>query len=219
MQETRRAILQYLKENGAATVDELAAALGGLTSVTVRHHLDILRSDGLVADPAIRHRSTPGRPQYAYSLTEKASAHFPKNYCALAAKVLEQVRATQTPGNMDVFFLSVANRMACQAPSLVPGEPLADRLDRAVTFLNEQGYGAGWDETPEGYLLHTNNCPYEALAGDNPELCGMDLSLVTSLLGTEPRRVSRVIEGATTCAYLVATVAGTADAEPEGRIK
>ncbi len=219
MQETRRAILQFLKENGAATVDELAEALGGLTTVTVRHHLDILRSDGLVADPVIRHRSTPGRPQYAYSLTEKASTHFPKNYCALAAKVLDEVRASQSPETLDAFFMSVANRLACQAPPLVPGEPLAERLDRAVVFLDEQGYGAGWDQTPEGCLLHTNNCPYEGLAGNNPELCGMDLALVTSLLGHEPQRVSRVIEGAMTCAYLIPTSAAHAEAATANKVE
>ena len=42
MQKTRRLILDYLKEHGQATVDELAEILG-LNSVTVRHHLDILR--------------------------------------------------------------------------------------------------------------------------------------------------------------------------------
>lgn len=202
MQKTRKAILDYLKENGSATVDELALVLN-LTSVTVRHHLDILRSDGFISDPAIRHRSTPGRPQYAYALTGKASEQFPKNYCDLAARVLEEVKASAPPQAINVFFEGVANRMAALAPPVMPGETTAERLDRTVAFLNSQGYVANWERVAEGYLLHTCNCPYEALAGSNQELCGMDLTLVSNLLGEVPQRVSRVVEGAPTCAYLI----------------
>jgi predicted ArsR family transcriptional regulator len=202
MQKTRKAILHYLKENGAATVDELAAVLS-LTTVTVRHHLDILRSDEVVSEPAVRHRSTPGRPQYAYTLTGKASEHFPKNYCDLAGCLLEEVKAGAAPQAVNVFFEGVANRMAALAPPPPAGAELAERFDRAVAFLSSQGYVANWERVDEGYLLHTCNCPYEGLARDNPELCGMDLTLVSNLLGQMPRRVSRVVEGATSCAYLI----------------
>jgi predicted ArsR family transcriptional regulator len=202
MQKTRKAILDYLKENGAATVDELAQVLN-LTSVTVRHHLDILRSDGFVSDPAIRHRPTPGRPQFAYTLTGKASEQFPKNYCDLAARVLEEVKATAPPQTINLFFEGVANRMAALAPPTLPGQSTEQRLERAVAFLSSQGYVATWERVDEGYLLHTCNCPYEALAGNNQELCGMDLTLVSNLLGEVPQRVSRVVEGAPTCAYLI----------------
>jgi predicted ArsR family transcriptional regulator len=175
----------------------------GLTSVTVRHHLDILRSDELVNEPAVRHRSSPGRPQYAYTLTGKASEQFPKNYCDLAARVLEEVKASTPPQAVNVFFEGVANRMSALAPPAIRGEDLTERFDRAVAFLNSQGYVANWERVEEGYLLHTCNCPYEALAKDNQELCGMDLTLVSNLLGEVPRRVSRVVEGASSCAYLI----------------
>jgi predicted ArsR family transcriptional regulator len=202
MHRTRTLILDYLKEHGEATVDDLAAVLD-LTSVTVRHHLDILRTEGLVAAPVIRHRSTPGRPQYSYALTHKAADHFPKNYCDLAAKLLDEVRATTPPQQVNVIFEGVAQRLSADAPELVPGEPLAARLDRAVAYLNTQGYVAKWEQNEQGFWLHTCNCPYQAIASHNPELCGMDLSLVTNLLGVAPQRVSRVVEGASTCAYLL----------------
>jgi predicted ArsR family transcriptional regulator len=193
-----------LKEHGQATVDELAEVLG-LNSVTVRHHLDILRSTGLVGDPAIRHRNTPGRPQYCYSLTVEASRQFPKNYCDLADKLIDEVKANVPPQVINLIFEGVALRLADSAPALAPGEALPARLERAVAFLNSQGYVASWHQTDEGCVLHTCNCPYEALANRNPELCGMDLNLVTQLLGVAPVRVSRVVEGATSCAYLIPT--------------
>lgn len=214
MQATRKTILHYLKTNGQATVDELAAVLE-LTSVTVRHHLDILRSEGYVSDPVIRHRSSPGRPQYAYTLTGKASEEFPKQYCSLAALVLQEMKACTPPQGVNVFFEGLAHRLTALAPTALPGEDLAQRLERTVDFLNRQGYVAHSEEVEDGYLLHTCNCPYEALAKDNQELCGMDLTLVSNLLGEVPRRVSRVVEGAATCAYFVPTRRQL----PVGRIK
>jgi predicted ArsR family transcriptional regulator len=202
MQKTRKTILDFIKENGEATVDELADVLG-LTTVTVRHHLDILRSDGCVNEPVIRHRSSPGRPQYAYTLAAKASEHFPKNYCDLAALVLDEVRASSPPQAINVFFEGVANRMSALAPAPVPGEALDERLERAVCFLNSQGYVASYERVEDGYVLQTCNCPYEALAKDNQELCGMDLTLMANLLGEVPQRVSRVVEGAVSCAYFI----------------
>jgi predicted ArsR family transcriptional regulator len=219
MHKTRKKILEYLKEHGEATIDDLASMLGRLTTVTVRHHLDILRGEGLVGEPLVRHRNTPGRPQFVYSLTAKASDEFPKNYCDLAAKLLEEVKAVTPPHGVNLIFEGVANRLSATAPKLVPGEPVAERLERAVTFLNDQGYVASWEQTGEGYLLHTCNCPYEGLAKQNPELCSMDLTLASNLLGGSVQRVSRVVYGASSCTYRFASPGCDSQVELDERIK
>ncbi|MDW8327190.1 MAG: ArsR family transcriptional regulator [Anaerolineales bacterium] len=200
MQTTRKAILDYLKQNGQATVDELAEVLD-LTAVTVRHHLDILRREALVAEPVVRHRNSRGRPQHVFTLTQRASEHFPKNYDQLAGAVLEEIK-THNPQLVNVIFEGVAARLSGEAPRAAD-EPWPERLDRAVQFLNARGYVARWEQTDEGYLIHTSNCPYEALAGKHPELCQMDLVLIGNLLGAVPQRVSRLAEGATSCTYRV----------------
>lgn len=202
MQQTRQIILNYLKEHGPATVDKLVEVLN-LTSVTVRHHLDILRTEGLVAEPVIRHRMSRGRPQYLYALTEKASQYFPKNYDDLASKILAEIKAASTPQVVNVIFEGVASRFTAEAPRPAPGEPITNRLDRAVAFLNTRGYVAHWEATSEGYVLHTCNCPYEALAPANRELCGMDKALIGSLVGAAPQCLTRVADGSSSCAYLI----------------
>lgn len=212
-QKTRQSILDYLKEHGPATVDELVKVLG-LNSVTVRHHLDILRGEELIAEPVVRHRNQPGRPQYVYGLSDKASTHFPKNYCELAAKLLEEVKSNTPPGAVNVIFEGVANRLSASAPKGSGDESVTDRLDRAVAFLNDHGYVASWEQADDGYLLHTCNCPYEALAKHNPELCAMDLTLTSNLLGGSVERVSRVLDGASTCSYRLPARAHQPDADP-----
>ena len=213
MQQTRKIILSYLKEHCQATVDELAEVLD-LTSVTVRHHLDVLRSEGLVAEPVIRHRTSRGRPQYTYTLTEKASQYFPKNYDALASKVLAEIKAASTPQVINVIFEGVANRFAAEAPRPAPGEPITNRLDRAVAFLNARGYVAHWEATSAGYVLYTCNCPYEALTAEHGELCGMDKALIGSLVGAAPQCLTRVADGSSSCSFLIRDV-GREIAAPE----
>ena len=212
-QKTRQSILDFLKEHGPATVDELVKVLG-LNSVTVRHHLDILRSEELIGDPVVRHRNKPGRPQYVYGLSDKASTHFPKNYRELAAKLLEEVKSNTPPGGVNVIFEGVANRLSASAPKSSVDEPISERLDRAVVFLNDHGYVASWERDADGYLLHTCNCPYEGLAKQNPELCVMDLTLTTNLLGGPVERVSRVLDGASSCSYRIPARAQQPEAEP-----
>ncbi len=208
MQQTRQIILNYLKEHGPTTVDKLVEVLN-LTSVTVRHHLDILRTEGLVAEPVIRHRTSRGRPQYLYALTEKASQYFPKNYDDLASKILAEIKAASTPQGVNVIFEGVASRFAAEAPRPVPGEPITNRLDRAVAFLNTRGYVAHWEGTSEGFVLHTCNCPYEALAPQNRELCGMDKALIGNLVGAAPQCLTRVADGSSSCAYLICGAAAS----------
>ena len=158
----------------------------------------------MIADPVVRHRTTPGRPQFAYALTDKASQHFPKNYCDLAAKLLEEVKAYAPPQGVNVIFEGVANRLSASAPRLVPGEPMTERLDRAVAFLNSQGYvaelGAGRERLPAAHLQLPLRGPGRKEPGAVPD--GPDVWPGTCW-GHDVERVSRVMEGASSCAYLV----------------
>ena len=63
---------------------------------------------------------------------------------------------------------------------------LRNGLDVAVDYLTERGYEAHWEDSADGYVLHTSNCPYHHISESNPALCEMDLRLVASLLGRRP---------------------------------
>lgn len=203
MQATRQRILELLREKGPATVDDLSRQLE-LTPVTIRHHLDVLRHDGLVATCEVRHRHTPGRPQYVYDLTQAAAACFPDNYASLVSAVLDRIQDRLAPPTINVFFAEIGHDLARAAPPAAPGETMEERLSRVAAFLSEKGYVARWERSAEGYLLHTYNCPYREIADGHQELCIMDLRLVTELIGPFPvERISRVVEGASSCSYLI----------------
>ncbi len=202
MQRTRQKILEYLREHGSGTVEDLSRALDDLTAVTVRHHLDVLRSEGLVAPPGVERRSTPGRPKYLYRLTEKAQALFPNNLTRLTATLLDEIKESLPPEQLNVLFDGVAGRMAADLPSGPPDETLEARLGRVVDHLTRIGYEAWWEDTPDGYVLHTSNCPYQSVSGDHEEVCVMDMRFIGNLIGVKPERVGHQLESDRACSYL-----------------
>ncbi len=205
MQETRKLILEILRERGQATVDdivsELQARRGSITAVTVRHHLARLQEDELITMPELRRRATPGRPQYIYMLTDKAQDHFPNNYQRLAAGLLAQMREHLPAAGINVILEGVADQLAAEL--YIPDVPLAERLNIVTQYLSEHGYDARWETDERGYVLHTSNCPYHHLVSENAMLCEMDMRLIAALLGSVPRRLEHRAEGGDHCSYLI----------------
>lgn len=209
MQETRLHILSILKQRGQATVDdivELLAAQSGkqITAVTVRHHLSVLQEEGYITEPELRHRTTPGRPQNVYTLTDKARTVFPNNYSALLSALLSQLNNQLPDSDVNVILDGVANQMAAQIDlPAINALSAEERLGLVVEFLNSQGYEASWESGEQGYILHTRNCPYHQVAHTSDALCSMDMRLIASLVGTVPRRLTRISQGDDSCAYLI----------------
>ena len=206
MQETRRQILEILRERGEATVDDIVADLkalrGSITSVTVRHHLAKLQDDGMVDNPQMLHRATPGRPQHIYVLTEQGNSFFPNNYHNLATNLLQQMKQTLPEQQVNVIIEGVADTMANEA-NIPNDRSLRERMDKVVEYLNKQGYDADWDIHKEGFVLNTNNCPYHDVEKHDDMLCQMDMRLIASMLGVVPCLLSRVSDGDEQCSYLI----------------
>lgn len=205
MQATRRLILDILRARGQATVDQIVDELqqrrGSITAVTVRHHLARLQADEMVMTPEIKRRTSPGRPQHLYALTHKAQAVFPNNYQQLANGLLDELRKHLPTSQVNVILEGVADQWAIAAH--IPDLPIHERLDLTVDYLTTQGYEAHWEAQPEGYLLHTANCPYHQIVESHDSLCGMDMRLIAQLLGVIPRRLAYMPAGDETCSYFI----------------
>lgn len=202
MQATRERILNILKERGEATVKDLSNTLD-LTTVTIRHHLDTLRRENLVAAPSVRHRKAPGRPQHVYTLTQDASDYFPKRYERLITLVFEEVRFHLSKGEFEQVLERVGKRIAAQA-AMPPDAELEERVALTVDFLDERGYMARWETTDAGeFLIHVANCPYEGVARRHGEVCRIDRTMLTELLGIPPKEIKRTPGPPRRCTYVV----------------
>jgi DeoR family suf operon transcriptional repressor len=205
MQPTRERILTILKETHEATVDELSEELG-LTPVTIRHHLDILRGDGLVEIPRARRRKAPGRPQYLYALTLQGAALFPRMYDQLAGHVLAELSSLlDSAGELKAAMDRIAERIASQASP--PDDDFDTRIEAAVDFLEGLGYMARLERDDSGDCrIRIINCPYESVARIHHVVCDMDLALITRLLGRAPEREACAAHRGKECVYLIKNV-------------
>lgn len=205
MQDTRQQILEILKRHGEVTVQELSNELG-LTSVTVRHHLEILRSEGYISDPEVRRSSRPGRPRYVYRLTSTAADLFPNNYSGLASALLDTIDECMAPEERDELLERAAERIADRAGDL-PADP-QQRMESVVTFLNQQGYVSRWepDEDTEGkYFIFVSSCPYYHVSQTHSATCQIDRSMVQLLVGAhaDVERIQTEAKEGRLCVYTV----------------
>src|SRR5512141_2319293 len=111
MQTVRNHIVEILKENGTATVAELAEKLG-MAQVSVRHHLDILVGEDLVLAAGVRRRNGAGRPSQVYSLTPQAAKLFPQRHQALANEMLAAMKMLLPTEDIQGVFLRLAEKTA-----------------------------------------------------------------------------------------------------------
>lgn len=197
---TRREILDALRRSAGLTADQLAEALG-VTAMAVRKHLATLEREGALC--ATVERRPVGRPVHVYALTPRAQERFPQRYCDLTTDLLDDLRALDGEGKVDLLFRRRADRAyACLAPA-VRDRPLPEQLTALAAYLDDQGYLAEWEAAPDGdYLLKEHNCAIYGVAQCAPEVCECELDLFRRLLdGVDVERERHVVDGDTFCCY------------------
>lgn len=212
VQPVRRRITEILRETGSATVAELADQLG-MAPVSVRHHLDILVSEDLVALNGLRRRDGAGRPSQVYALTEGANKLFPQRHDVLADHLLSELKAALPEAVVRGVLQGVAERAVRKAPTPDSNQTVEERLNQVADFLTNQGYDARWVTTNDHYELHACNCPYAGVSDRHPEICLMDQALLQQLIPGAIRLETRVLNGAAHCRYLIPD---QESAEPDG---
>ena len=202
MQSTRQEIVEILKEEREATVEDLATRLE-LTPMTIRHHLNVLQAQSLVTANTVRRSQKVGRPRLVYTLTDAADDLFPQSYGELARHLVSEIKETMGPEETEAIFRRIADRMADEAPLPQEDQDFEDRLDQAASFLEELGFIFRWEQTDKGYILTNINCPYRHVTRDHPEICVMDTVLLSRLLEVEPERLSSLRTGDPACSCLL----------------
>lgn len=200
MQATRWEILEILKETGQATVDELAQQLG-LAPITVRYHLAILENKGLIT--AGRMRGQVGRPPLVYSLTEAAEELFPKKYHLLADRLLAEVKTLIGENQLEAMFQRMAEDISSEHAPRLSGKSIEERLTALVDLLGDEGFLARWERSGDQYILVETSCPYRYVGQRHPEVCNLDLSLITDVLEAPVTRSTCMVRGDEVCTFYV----------------
>lgn len=164
----RQKVLTYLTKNHTASAREIARSLR-MSPATVRHHLRTLSADGRLEMDSVRGRDGRGRPEKVYSLPR---ATLGDNLSVLGDALL-------TEAGSKVKIEALAKHLAGEAD--FAKQPIAKRLNSVVEKLNQMNYHARWEAGAEGPQIHLGHCPYEAIVDKHPELCEMDMNLVSQL--------------------------------------
>ncbi len=202
MQSTRQEILEILKEEMQATVEDLAERLE-LTPMTIRHHLNVLQAQNLVVASKVRRSKKVGRPRLVYTLTDAADELFPQSYGELARHLVSEVKETMGEEEAEAIFRRVANRVAKDGPRFDESQSFEERLTQVVDFMGGQGFISRWEKTDEGYVITNINCPYRIVTREHSEVCIMDTEILTKLLGVVPQRTSSMRQGENSCSFLL----------------
>lgn len=202
LKQSRSAIIDLLKVNGAMSVERLAVELE-VSKVCVRRHLSLLESDGLVTFEEERHDR--GRPRFIYRLTEKAARLFPQIYDEFAKEALAQVRSNFGDDALRRVLRSRADELIAQFEEKLGGRNFEERVKSLTGEINAKGYLADTRRMRDGsYRLRQRNCPIESVAVAYPQVCEEELRVYREVLGCEVVCECRIADGAKKCDFRIA---------------
>ena len=180
--ETTRGRVVALLRHGAATVEELARALG-LTSNAVRSHLATLERDGLVRTDGVRRGPGAGKPAVLYELHPDGEPLLSRAYGPVLTAVLDVLVAELPPERAAAILREAGRRLAASAPLPRGGATLDERAQAAAAVLT--ALGGDVEVVRDGGALRLRGwaCPLSVAVARRPELCRAVESLVSEVAG------------------------------------
>ena len=205
---TRPKILALLQRTGSMTVDELAHEVG-LSSTTIRRHLDILQRDLLVSFDQVREGL--GRPEYLYFFTEYGHESGYRDYKSFLVDLITEISGLSsadlsTKNGRELLSFLLA-RIADQAswPYLQPSQLTNDaRVAKLERALGDRGFSPEITNEVGQVKIRLFNCPLRSAALSQEAVCLFDRNLIGGILGVDPVRESSIHDGHTSCLYVAA---------------
>lgn len=206
--DSRWAILEAMRRFGAHSVDELVAAVA-LSKTATRAHLVRMERDGWVAR-VDRPFDGPGRPPAVFALTERGARLFPTAESELFGQLIGFLEQNGGAPLVEQFFEELWARREAELLERLPADPAAAPLDTRLHMLEEtlrdQHFypvleRATGDDGTKLVRVRECNCPLPAAARASRRPCRLEVSFLSRVLGTEPRRVSIAESRAQPCVF------------------
>ncbi len=80
---------------------------------------------------------------------------------------------------------------------------IEERLDLIQKLLGEEGFSVQWEKQGSQYQIHEITCPYYHVGQSHPEVCNVDQTLISSVLGIPAEKIQCVLRGDTHCTYVI----------------
>jgi len=193
-------ILTNLKINSGLTVDELAGILD-ITPMGVRQHLALMEREELVRKE--KNRRPVGRPNFKYSLTEKAEDLFPKSYDDFVTGILRDIINIDGEEKVEAIFEARKNRIFDGMQYRFGQKKLIDRVNTLSKHLNENDHFAVVCKEKQDIVLTQYNCPLLTISREFPYLCQCEKDLYRELLVADVSIDHSQASGEKSCRFLI----------------
>lgn len=194
-------VLVALKKAQPLTAKELAATFG-VTPNGLRRHLKALEAAGVVNYR--REIRGVGGPVYAYSLSDKGEALFPRAYVPALTGALGILREQQGTEAVTELFLKQWSTLAKSMGRSLADLPVAERSRQLAQLLSSQGYMAeSENNSPTESTIVEHNCAMHAVAREFPEVCTAEVRFFEEVLGASVKRKLHILDGCNSCEYTV----------------
>jgi predicted ArsR family transcriptional regulator len=200
MSNSRQKILNYVIEHQSATADELSKVFK-VTPANIRHHLSILTQQGSIKVIGQKSDAIRGRPAQIYTSSLQSDQN---NLDRLADALLSTILQNCEVNDRELVIGKIVQFMRMDENTEFKNP--TSRLYSAIRSLNRMSYQAHWEAHISNPRIILDQCPYRKIIDRHPELCQMDGSLLTSLLGTTVKQVEKLSinpKGLPHCVFLI----------------
>jgi predicted ArsR family transcriptional regulator len=184
---TRKRILIAIKKHQLVTVSDICLYLD-LNPANTRHHLSILKDEGLIEEMESHPHIGRGRPETVYSVSRVFKEDGLEN---LMGGILRIWRVAQIEDGLNQNIRELAHQMAGSTGE-IQYLTTTKRLALCVDHLNKLHYQAQWEASLSGPRIRLRNCPYWKVIKQFPELCIMDGNLIEELSGLKINQTSKL---------------------------
>lgn len=191
--------LNTLHRLGPKTVQEIGEAVG-VTATAIRQRLNRLQGAELVVRELVR--AGRGRPHYTYRVTDKGLRQLGDNYGDLALILWREIRHISDPEIRNSITKRVREALVARLGRHGEGE-LKERLRRLSESLSARGYDVELGDENLLPVLRENNCPYQELAEEDRDICGLEREVFQEVLGAEVRLKHCCMDGHHCCEFEV----------------
>jgi len=198
--DTRSSLMAaLLKNKGGLTVDALGEAVN-VTRTAVRQHLATLERDGHVARNGTR--STGGRPQVLYVLTDAGQEQFARRYSWFADLLVGLLKEELGKDGLATKLHTVGAGVATALQRrTAPSAPLPERLGELASAMGGLGYETESTLQGRGREVVAHNCIFHQLAAAHPEICEFDLGFMEKFANAKVEHVECMARGQHVCRF------------------
>lgn len=195
--EIQQKILIFLKaEPDGSRAEDIARGLS-LATTTVREHLNVLISAGMIQYKDTR--GLIGRPRRRYFFAKTNSVY---QYSWLSSLVLEELAHSLTDTQIRPFLGRIARKVADGMADEIDRLDGRQRLEKLLRIMNDLGYDVSQKSSERNEtILEAKNCVYHEVAVHHPQLCEFDLQLIEDVSLQGVRLQCCIARGAKVCRF------------------